>query len=167
MKLLKKEQAAPKGRRLSEEQETDARLGAALGVALISNPQMEEAIVKLVSSADPVMALGQYLGTTVLGLKQNADKNGLALDDSVWLAEGGVVDRMTDQLILNLSAKGMDDLRGQEDAIADETMNVLKMASQTGQQQQGPPQPQAGPPAPVAGPPVAPTPMGREVGGMY
>ena len=154
-KFAKKE--APKGKQLSDDEETDANLATAMAASVMSSPEMIKALVEQTANAEPVMAVGQYIAEAMLNLKEQADKNGLDISDSVWTADGGVADRLIDQAVLNIVAGGGPDLEGQEEAINEEVLNVLKMAMQTGggggQPPQGPQQP--GPPVP-AGPPAGP-----------
>lgn len=141
-----KEKPSPKGgKKLSKEQETDAKLASTIGLMLITNPDMEKGMIQLVQSGDPVAMLGQFIGTTIIKLKEQTMQNGLDIDDMVWMAKGGVTDRLIDQAILNLDAKGMDDLDGANDAVAEEVLNVIKLAGKIGQGG-GQQQPQGGAP---------------------
>lgn len=150
-----KKEPEKKGITLSEEEEADADLATAMLVTLLSNPQMEKGLQELLSSAEPTMVLGQVVGTTIMKLKEQSMKNGIDLSDNIWLAKGGVADRAIDQLAVNLHAMGGPPV--EDEAVYEETINIIKMASRAGKG--GPPQPgqqpEPGAPAPQeAGPPM-------------
>ncbi len=137
---------------LSKEQEIDVNLASAMGLTAINTPQISEALVGMAQSADPVMAVGQFVAQLILNLKEQSVNNNVPLDDKIWMAEGGVADRIIDEAILNLTTEGVDGLAGTNDAVLEEVMNVLKLAGQAGGPPQGgaPPQQPAAPTAPVA-----------------
>jgi hypothetical protein len=148
----------PKGGKsqLTREQEIDADLVSAIAVGMLSQPQVMEGFNQMLSSGDPVAMAGQFVATSLLKMKEQSAQK-MDIDDAVWLAEGGVADRMIDQLIMNLDAEGNDGLRGAQDEIVEEVINVIKLASKSGQQPQGQqPQQGMGPPAPSQQGPVAP-----------
>lgn len=140
---LKGEEAPKQGKKnpLSEEAEADANLATALGVKFMLEPDMQQNMGKMLSAADPVMAMGQFLSQMIMNIKEQADANGLALDDQIWLARGGVVERLFDQGSMIAESMGIDLPASAEPAVVKEVMNVLKMAAQSGQggaQQQAP-----------------------------
>src|SRR5688572_29721026 len=122
---LKRE--APKGADLSKEEEDDADMATAMAGAVMSSEDMVSNLVQQTANAEPVMAVGQFVAEAMLGLKEQADANGMKLADKIWTAKGGVADRLVDQAILNLVAGGGPDLEGQDDAIFQEVVSVIKM----------------------------------------
>lgn len=148
--------------KLSKEQEVDADLATAMGLKVISDPFTSQALGELTSSAEPNMALGQFVAQLVMTIKEQSQQNDMAIDDSVWLANGGVVDRLIDQLRIEVEDLGISIQVGDEALINEEVLNVLKLASKAGTGQ--PQAPQAAGPQLLQGAPQ--TPMGRDIGGM-
>lgn len=141
---LKDKSSKNKRTSLSEEQEADADLATAIGVRLMNEPDMQQAIGQLVNSAEPTMAIGQFVGQMVMNIKEKSMQAQMDIDDQVWLAEGGVVDRLIEQASLEAESFGVSLPRGAEAAVQEEVMNVLKLAASSGQG--GQPQQQAGSP---------------------
>ena len=148
--------------KLSKEQEVDADLATAMGLKVISDPSISQALGELTSSAEPNMALGQFVAQLVMTIKEQSQQNDMAIDDSVWLANGGVVDRLIDQLRIEVEDLGISIPVGDEALINEEVLNVLKLASKAGTGQ--PQATQAAGPQLLQGAPQ--TPMGRDIGGM-
>jgi hypothetical protein len=163
-KIKGKEKAPAKGGiKLDDAQEADADLATAIGVRVMHEPDMMGALEQLLGSAEPVMAMGQFISQLVMNIKEKSDQSGMPIDDMVWMAKGGVVDRLIDQASLLAETFGVDMPASAEPAVMQEVMNVIKLAGSAGQGG-GQPQPQG---APVAGPPSPQgSPMGRDTGGM-
>lgn len=166
MQELKKGQPSPEqGSQLSEEQEVDADLATAMGIRVMADPKTQEGLGQLVGAAEPSMALGQFIAQLVLNIKEQSEKAGMPIDDMVWMADGGVVDRLIDQARIDVEDFGVSIPAGGEDVINEEVMNVLKLASKSGSAPQEAPQGAGGPPL-LQGPPGGASPIGRETGGM-
>lgn len=160
---LKGKTEEPKGKSaLSKEQEIDANLATAMGLTAMQTPQIKEAMLGMAQSADPVMAVGQFVAQMILNLKEQSMNNKVPLDDKIWMAEGGVADRIIDDAILDLTTEGVDGLAGTNDAVLEEVINVIKLAGKAGSGGQGPQA--AGPPMPQGA--VEQGPVMPQMGGM-
>lgn len=140
-----------KGDLLTDEEETDVDLATAMANVALSMPEVTDSLDQMVQSAEPVLAIGQFIANMVLNIKEQAMTQGLNLSDKIWLAEGGVVDRIDDSVVQNLAQRTGLDLTQDMQKIWIETLNVFKLAAKTGQaaaakQQNTPPQ---GAPAPA------------------
>jgi hypothetical protein len=129
---MKNKPETKKSSKLSKEQEVDTDLASAIAVGMLSQPQVMEGFNKMIQSGDPVAMAGQFVATSILKIQEQASQK-MNIDPNVWLAGGGVADRMIDQLIMNLEAQGDDSLRGANEEVADEVLNVIKLASKAGQ----------------------------------
>jgi hypothetical protein len=156
----------PAKNQLSDEQEADADLATAIGRNVIANPDMQQAMSQLVKSADPVMALGQFVSQLVMNVKEKAQQSDMPIDDMVWMASGGVVERLIEESAILAETFGVDVPKAAEAAIYEEVMNVLKMASKAGSQPQQPGAPQ-GQPQPTQGGPQLLQAQPPVEGGMY
>lgn len=141
-----KKEAPAKGAKRSKEQQLDLDIATSMGKTVVSNPEMQNALVQATQSAEPTMAIGQFIAQSILKLKEESINNGLELDDNIWLSDGGVADTLIDHTVKNLSGQ-VEGLEGAEGAILEEVLNVVKLASQSGgAPQEGAPPPQGGPP---------------------
>lgn len=138
--------------KLSKDEEVDARLATAMGHAALSTPEIQQGLEGMLSSADPTMAAGQVLANMVMQMREQAESNNLGLSDSIWMAQGGVADRLAETMASNIGDPN------QADAIWEEALNVFKLATKAGTQQQAP----QGTPVP-AGPIGAAQQMGMPV----
>lgn len=142
---------------LTEEEEIDARLATAMGHAALSTPEVKQALEGMMSAAEPPMAAGQMLANLITQMKEQSDAQGLGMSDNIWMAEGGVSDRLSETIATNMGEPEA------ATAIRQEVLEVLKMGAQVGEQNA-----QAGAQAPPQAGPVPSGPMGAldAMGGM-
>lgn len=138
--MTKKEPAKTKD--LSKEEEIDARLATAMGHAALATPEIKQGLEGMLSSAEPTMAAGQVLANMVMQMREQAESANLGLSDNIWMAQGGVADRLAETMASNIGAPD------QAGAIWEEALNVFKLASKVGNDQQGAPAAPQGPAMP-------------------
>lgn len=143
------------GATLTKEEEVDANLATAMGATALYVPEMQEAIVGLAQSADPVMVAGQLVANLVVNVKEQSMTRGLDLSDKIWLADGGVADRLADELCKVIDATTGQDMDGMTDKVWIEALNVLKMMNGGPQQGRGQGAPETAP-QPAGGAPMGP-----------
>ena len=143
-----------KGTDLSKEEEVDVNLATAMGATALYVPEMQEAIVGLAKSADPVMVAGQLVANLVINIKEQSMSRGLDFSDKIWLADGGVADRLADEICKVIDALTGEDMEQQADKVWIEAINVLKMMKGGADQQGQQPGAAAAPGAAPMGPPA-------------
>lgn len=128
---------------LDKEEEVDADLATQLGISAINDPSLEEGLIGMVQSADPSMVAGQFLGQLITQIKTNLDDNNAHLSDRVWMADGGVVDRLASMLSERIASET--GIAVAPDDIYADTAEYFKFLVHAGQANQ---QAQQGAPAP-------------------
>lgn len=127
-----------------------------IGMALAQSMFYEEAHIQKVvqavqSSKDPNQVVGQVIGQIVLMAYTKAAQAGVNADDRVWLAEGGVLASLIDEVQTFLADM---DVAVDENAVAKKAVEVVESSPQAmeGQPQASAP-PMQGAPVNAAAPP--------------
>jgi hypothetical protein len=148
---------------LAPDEELDSDIAFGLLGSLIYSEQGTQQMLNVLGAQNPAPAMGNFLASAIDRTNKKLGSKGMDLSPNIWLAEGGVVDRLLDEVAELANKAGVKfDAALQSQAFA-EVIDQLKLAGQAesrsggaGQQPPGPLAPEqqeAGPPGP---PPVDP-----------
>jgi hypothetical protein len=98
--------------------------------------------------------LGNFLASAMDRINQKLQQKGMDLSPNIWLAEGGVVDRLLDEVEELASKAGVAFDDAVSSAVFAEVVDQLKLAGQANAKGQS--APPAGPPPGMGAPPPAP-----------
>lgn len=131
-----------KSKKLSKDEEQDTAMATAMGATVLASEQARQGIDQMMGSAEPILAIGQVVANALLHLKEQSDKQGMGFSDNIWMAQGGVADRLIKEVVRDVDARTGEDMTSQSDKIWIEVVNFMKMAGSAGSnpQQQGAPQ---------------------------
>lgn len=158
---------------LAPDEELDSDIAFGLIAKILYEDEGTDQLLNILSAKDPTPALGNLLATMIDSIGKKLAQRGMDLSPNIWLAEGGVTDRVIDQ-VAELAEKAgiaLDDAA--QSAVFAEVIDQLKMAGAAEKKGAAGPPPQEGAPPPEAGmvpPPMeqqqAGPPMGPMGGGM-
>lgn len=135
-------------------------VGMSLAQTMFYDEEHIQKVVQAVqSSKDPSQVIGQVIGQIVLMSYTKAAQAGVNADDRVWLAEGGVLASMIDEVQTFFEEMGV---KVDENVAAKKAVEVVENSPQAMGEQQAPPQ---GAPAPQGANMAAP-PQPQQMGAM-
>lgn len=147
---------------LSARETLDSDIGFGLAASLLYSEGGSKSVLEAVKGQDPAVALGMFLSQMAMKLQQKTAEQGIELSPNIWLAEGGVTDRVLDEVEEMAEKAGVEMPEGIREQSVNEMMNVLKAASQSQPAGQEGGQPMGGQ-APMGGG-MAPPPMPQQGG---
>lgn len=128
------------------EQATDIQMAGSLVVAgLLSDEGLQSLQQVLQGAKDPVAAVGNAVFMALSAVRDKLDQQGLSIDDKLWVAKGGVLDRVVFEVLVVLKeVLGVQEANSPEFAagLKDTIMQLMAQEEQGGPPQQGgmPPQ---------------------------
>jgi hypothetical protein len=141
---------------LAPDEELDSDIAFGLIAKILYEDEGTDQLLNIFSAQNPAPALGNLLTTMIDNIGKKLSQRGMDLSPNIWLAEGGVVDRVIDEvaeLAEGAKIKFDDALQSQ---VFGEVIDQLKLAGQAEKNgAQMPPEEGMGPPPPggAGGPP--------------
>lgn len=127
------------------EQATDIQMAGSLVIAGLLSEQGLQALQQVLQGAkDPVAAIGNAVFMALSVVRDKLDQQGLSIDDKLWVARGGVLDRVVFEVLVVLK-----EVLGVQEAKTPQFAAGLKesiMQLMTQEEQGGPPQQSGMPP---------------------
>jgi len=124
-------------------QATDVQVAGSLVVAgLISDEGLQALQQVLQGAQDPVAAVGNAIFMALSKVREKLDEQGMSIDDKLWIANGGVLDRVLFEVISVLKIVLGFEQAGTAEFASSLKNSVVQLMQQeeSGAQEQGPPQ---------------------------
>lgn len=136
------EQAAPQQTQLNESDEMDIDIAAGLSAKMMSNEQAIKAITSAFNGSNPTKMLAVFFAQLIEKIQVKSMEMELVINPAVWLAQGGVLDELDDELsdIAEMAGVPYDD--GVMPAIKQELIPILQKRADLFRQEQEGAQPQ-------------------------
>ena len=153
------------------EQATDIQMAGSLVIAgLLSDEGLQSLQQVLQGATDPVAAIGNAVFMALSAVRDKLEQQGLSIDDKLWAAKGGVLDRVVFEVLVILKeVLGVQDANSPQFAkgLKDTIINLMAKEEQGGAGQPGAMPEQGMPPQGMGPPQGAPQgPSSPLLGGM-
>lgn len=142
-------QQAPPRQQMTEDDELDVDIAAGIGAQMMSNEKAMAILSKAFAAPSPTKMLAVFLAQLIEKIQTKSMDTDVVLNPIIWLAQGGVIDELADELSDIAERSGAEYTPELAEQVKAELVNVLKARSQQEKERagQGQPQPQQLPPS--------------------
>ena len=83
---------------MSEEDNADIDRAAAAMVEIITAPEAEQPLAKILNGSNPVKMLAMFLAQAIEKIQVESQKRDVPINPKIWLSTGGALDDISDEL---------------------------------------------------------------------
>lgn len=127
---------APDDGALPEEASIDRDMASAMASLLLSNPKMLQEMQNMAKSGQAAGAGGMLAAQVIAGLREKLIQKGPQgeVDDRIWVAEGGVLDDVINEIGMNLVGFGGPESGVDTDIMRESALKFLEQYDASGEE---------------------------------